>query len=445
MNPHPFSWFQIVRLGLVQSALGAIVVMTTSTLNRIMVVELALPAALPGALVALHYDMQVLRPRLGHGSDVGRRTTPWIFGGMSLLAFGGFGSAVATAWMSTNLPAGIALAVLSFLILGIGVGACGTMLLVLLAKRVAEEQRAAAAIIVWVMMIAGFILTTTIAGHLLDPYSPGRLIAVAGSVSAIAMAITALSVRRIEGPLVDVPATVTTTPSTFFLALTEVWNEPRARRFAIFISVSMLAYSAPELILEPFAGSVFGFTPGESTALAGVQHGGTLAGMILIGIRAGSIGCRRSVSMQTWTMGGCVASAAALVGLMAASLSAPTWPLRATVFALGLGNGVFAIAAIGSMMSLAGAGQESREGVRIGLWGAAQAIAFGLGGFVGTLALDMARFVIGSITSAYAMIFAGEASLFLVSAVLAMRVYRDDGKAASRFGRRLAASEASRG
>jgi MFS transporter, BCD family, chlorophyll transporter len=445
MNPRPFSWLQIVRLGLVQSALGAIVVITTSTLNRIMVVELALPAALPGALVALHYGMQVLRPRLGHGSDLGGRTTPWIVSGMSLLAFGGFGSAVATAWMSTNLPAGIALAVLCFLAIGIGVGACGTTLLVLLAKRVADEQRAAAATVVWVMMIAGFILTTTIAGHLLDPYSPGRLIAVAGSVSAAAMAITALSIWRVEGALPDVPATFTSPPCTFFLALTEVWNEPRARRFAIFISLSMLAYSAPELILEPFAGSIFGFTPGESTILAGVQHGGTLAGMIFMGIVAGSFGRRRTVSMQTWTIGGCVASAAALVGLMAASLSAPTWPLRPTVFALGLGNGVYAVAAVGSMMSLASAGQKSREGIRMGLWGAAQAIAFGLGGFIGTLAVDIARFVIGSATSAYAMIFAGEASLFLVSAVLAMRVCCDDGKAASRFDHRLAISEAGRG
>ncbi len=43
-----FGWLSIVRLGLVQACIGAIVVMTTSTLNRIMVVELALPARLPG-------------------------------------------------------------------------------------------------------------------------------------------------------------------------------------------------------------------------------------------------------------------------------------------------------------------------------------------------------------------------------------------------------------
>ena len=69
------SWFSILRLGLVQMALGAVVVLTTSTLNRLMVVELALPAALPGALVALHYGVQISRPRWGYAADsAGRRT-----------------------------------------------------------------------------------------------------------------------------------------------------------------------------------------------------------------------------------------------------------------------------------------------------------------------------------------------------------------------------------
>ncbi len=70
------SYFGIVRLGLVQAGLGAIVVLTTSTMNRVMVVEYALPAMLPGALVAYHYAIQVLRPRFGHGADVSRRRTP---------------------------------------------------------------------------------------------------------------------------------------------------------------------------------------------------------------------------------------------------------------------------------------------------------------------------------------------------------------------------------
>nr|MDJ0822954.1 PucC family protein [Paracoccaceae bacterium] len=83
-------WIGIVRLGLVQMALGAIVVLTTSTLNRLMVVELALPAMLPGLLVGLHYGIQITRPNWGFLSDKGGNRTRWIHRGMAILALGGF-------------------------------------------------------------------------------------------------------------------------------------------------------------------------------------------------------------------------------------------------------------------------------------------------------------------------------------------------------------------
>ncbi len=141
-------WFGIFRLGLVQTALGAIVVLTTSTLNRVMVVEMAMPAMLPGVLVALHYMVQMLRPRMGHGSDVGGRRTPWIIGGMAILAAGGTLAALATALMGDRPVGGIALATVAFLLIGAGVGSAGTSLLVLLAKRVDPSRRAAAATVV---------------------------------------------------------------------------------------------------------------------------------------------------------------------------------------------------------------------------------------------------------------------------------------------------------
>jgi len=338
--------------------------------------------------------------------------------------------------MSVNLWAGIALAVLAFCMIGIGVGACGTTLLVLLAKRVDVHRRAAAATIVWVMMIAGFIVTTAVAGRLLDPYSPARMVAVASTVSILAMGLTVIALWHIEDPLPPSKKTAASSSAprntSFGAALSEAWSEPRARRFTVFVFVSMLAYSAPELILEPFAGAVFGLTPGQSTTLASVQHGGVLAGMALVAMISTAVGGRGFASMRIWTVGGCAASAVALVNLAGAGLAAPAWPLRTTVFLLGLANGVYAVAAIGSMMSLVGAGQKSREGVRMGLWGAAQAIAFGLGGLVGTLASDFARLILGSASLAYGAVFAGEAALFLVSAVLALCVNADEKPVAMR-------------
>ena len=421
-------WLEIVRLGLVQTALGAIVVLTTSTLNRVMVVEWQLAAMIPGALVALHYAVQITRPKWGHGSDVGQRRTPWIVGGMGTLAIAGVGASAATALMGSNMILGLCVAVVSFLFIGVGVGASGTSLLALLASRVTERRRAAAATIVWLMMIAGMAITATIVGKILDPFSPLRLLAVTGGVCVLAFLMTCLAVRGVEDRVSAVPTAprpdVTAEPgkSAFKQALLETWAEPEARRFTIFVFMSMLAYSAQDLILEPFAGLVFGMTPGETTSLAGMQHQGVFFGMLGVAIACSLIGGRRLGSLRMWTVGGCVASALALFALAMSGSYATVWPLKLTVFALGLANGAFAVAAIGSMMALAGKGRGGREGTRMGLWGAAQAIAFGLGGFAGTVAIDAARAVYQDPIISYAIVFTAEGALFLVAALLATQI-----------------------
>ncbi len=418
-------WLGIVRLGLVQTALGAIVVLTTSTINRVMAVELALPAMLPGALVAMHHAVQLLRPRLGHGSDVGGRRTPWIIGGMAVLALGGVGAALATAWMTTAFLPGLLLAIASFFAIGVGVGAAGTALLTLLAKQVMPQRRGAAATIVWMMMIVGFIVTAATAGHFLDPFTPLRLVLVTGTVSVIAFVVTVLAVHGVERvrPLDDGQSPARAEAASFRVALAEVWADTKARRFTVFVFISMLAYSAQDLILEPFAGNLFGYTPGESTKLAGVQNGGVLLGMLLVALAAGrGIRGRHFGSLAAWTVGGCIASAIALLGLVLAGVIGTDWPLRANVFALGMANGAFAVAAIGSMMALAGDGPVAREGIRMGLWGAAQAIAFAAGGFTGALLSDVLRSVSGSMAAGYTSVFALEAVMFICAAALAARI-----------------------
>lgn len=143
-----------------------------------MVLELAMPALLPGVLVALHHLVQRSRPRMGDGSDVGGRRTPWNVGGMALWAPSGALAAWVTVWMAQAPVAGSALAVLAFTGIGLGVSASGTSLLVLLAKRKKPERRAGAATLVWLLTIVGFAVTAGVAGRLLDPYSPERLLAV---------------------------------------------------------------------------------------------------------------------------------------------------------------------------------------------------------------------------------------------------------------------------
>jgi BCD family chlorophyll transporter-like MFS transporter len=211
-------------------------------------------------------------------------------------------------------------------------------------------------------------------------------------------------------------------PGGFRAALAEVWQEPEARCFTVFVFVSMLAYSAQDLILEPFAGIVFAMTPGQSTSLSGMQNGGVLAGMLLVAMLAGSARGRRVIPLRTWTIAGCVASAASLASIAWVGGTGSTSTLRLCVMALGLANGVFAASAIASMMELAHNGHARREGVRIGLWGAAQAVAYAIGGFLGAAGVDLARALVAAPLLAYSTVFVVEALLFLLAAGFASRI-----------------------
>jgi geranylgeranyl reductase len=415
------SWFGIFRLGLVQAALGSVVVLMTSTLNRVMVVELAAPAMLAGLLVGLHHAVQLSRPHWGHASDGGKRRTPWIIGGVALLAVGGVMAAAGTALMAERWWLGIAVATLAFALIGLGVGAAGTTLLAMLAREVVPERRAPAASLVWMMMIAGFILTTLFASANLDPFSMSRLVGVTAVVSLSAFLVTLVAMWGVESSASTASdgAAPAESRGSFGEAFRTIWDEPRARAFTVFILLSMLAYSTQDLILEPFAGAIFGFSPGESTGLTSMQNGGALSGMLLVALLG-----KRFGKLEMWTILGCISSGLALATLPIGAQMAADWPLRAHVFMLGLFNGVFAVGAIGWMMALAGEGASGREGIRMGLWGGAQSIAVAVGAFLGTVGFDVTRTIQGSAEFSYGVVFVAEAGLFVVAAVWAARMTR---------------------
>jgi MFS transporter, BCD family, chlorophyll transporter len=172
-----------------------------------------------------------------------------------------------------------------------------------------------AATLVWMMMIAGFAVTAGLAGKLLDPYSPERLLLVTSTVSLLAFGVTLLALRGLEGHAVATTPTPQDEPPKpgFRQALAEVWREPVARRFTVFVFVSMLAYSAQDLILEPFAGTVFGYSPGRLDPALGRAARRRAAGMLLVALSgalapgsrrcAGSVRCAAGPSAAACRLG----------------------------------------------------------------------------------------------------------------------------------------------
>ena len=417
------SWFAIARIGLVQACIGALVMMATTVLNRLMVVEYGLVAAIPAGLVAWHYAIQMGRPIWGHGSDKGANRTLWIVGGIAVLAAGALLATWATLMMATPSLAAYALAIFAYTVIGIGVGAAGTSALALLASSVAPERRAAAAAVTWIMMIAGIVASAILVGALIKPFTPEGLMRVAFGLAGVTIVLSIIATFRLErGHHVFEETAKAEDAPDFQKAIREIFAEPAARRFTIFIFVSMMAYNMQDLILEPFAGQIFGMAPGDTTQLGGMLNAGGLVGMIVAGIGGSAFQARMPTDLRVWIVSGCLGSAVGLAGLALAAIVGPGWPLLANVLFLGFCNGIFAVAAIGAMMGLAGAGEKTREGVRMGVWGASQAVAFGFAGLLGAAGRDIFLYILGDQGRAYQIVFGFEGLLFVAAAALALRI-----------------------
>ncbi|MEM9853802.1 MAG: PucC family protein [Pseudomonadota bacterium] len=420
------SWLTIARLCLVNMAIGGLAALPVNLFNRLMTVELALPALLPGLLVALHYGVQLTRPVWGHRSDAKGGRTPFILGGIVMVGL----SIIAAAWAIGLASVSPALALMvwiaAYIALGLGIGAAGTSFLALLATVTTGRGKGAAATVAWLFLIAGAITASIGTGIALEPYSPDRLVIVVSCVSAIAVLLCVVATWGVERRLGPAPAAE---HEALGPALRATWADPAARRFTGFVFLSITAFFLSELIFEPFAGHVHGLSPEDSTKLSGGKDGAALLGMIL----AGALSTFRIGSLRAWAVAGCVLSALGLVALGA------QMPLVPSSIALGLGNGLFVVGAVGSMMVLSSE-REGATGVRMGVFGAAQAIAAGLAGLIATGLLDLARLALAE-SAAYATVFGLEAVLFCAAALVALRILGDAPTPMSRGGEFLQPGE----
>ena len=201
IHQNTLGWFSIFRLGLVQACLGAVVVIMTSTLNRLMVVELSMAATVPGFLVGLHYAVQLSRPKWGLISDLENNRTKWINLGMLILGVGANLATLSLVLFNSNPFLAILLSIFAYTLIGLGVGASGTSLLALMAKHTSERRRPAAAMITWLMMIFGIAMTAGVVGALLDPYSFGLLLRIVAGLTVLTLIVSIVSTWKIENSL----------------------------------------------------------------------------------------------------------------------------------------------------------------------------------------------------------------------------------------------------
>jgi BCD family chlorophyll transporter-like MFS transporter len=379
---------RLLRLALFQVSVGMATVLLNGTLNRVMIVELKIPAWLVAPLIALPLLAAPFRALIGHKSDthrslLGWRRVPYIwlgtlmqFGGLAIMPF-----ALLLIGQADTAPAGIAAAALAFILTGTGMHTTQTAGLALATDLAREEDRPRTVALLYVMLLAGMMVSSLVIGALLVDFSPTRLVAVIQGAAVLTMLfnLTALWKQEARRPVSS------TAVAGHGPAFRTVWAafvaEPHAARLLLAIGLGAAAFAMQDALLEPYGGEILGLTVGATTGLTGAWALGALGGFGL----AGRSLDRGIDPLRLAGFGVAAGICAFLMVLFAAPLGSPAL-LAAGALTIGLGVGLFSVGTLVAAMALARGGAS---GLALGAWGAVQASAAGLAIAVGGIARDL--------------------------------------------------------
>ncbi len=422
---------RLLRLSLFQASVGMAMVLLVGTLNRVMIVELGVPASLVAIMVSLPVIYAPLRALIGYRSDthhsaLGWRRVPFIwmgtmlqFGGLAIMPFallvlGGGGNAAAwPAWIG-QLGAGLA-----FLLVGAGVNTVQTAGLALATDLTADESKPKVVGLMYVMLLLGTVVSALVFGQLLADFSPARLVQVIQAAAVTTMVLNVIALWKQETRRPPHGAAPKQHPG-FRAAWNEFIDHGHAVRRLVAIALGTMAFGMQDVLLEPYGGQVLSMSVGSTTSLTA-----TLAFGGLLGFAWASGVLSRGADPFRMAAGG------ALVGIpafLAVIVSAPlgSVPVFACgVLGIGLGGGIFGHGTLTATMNSA---TREQAGLALGAWGAVQATAAGvavaLGGVLRDLVSTLASqglfgaSLAGPVTG-YAFVYGLELVL-LVATVLAM-------------------------
>ncbi len=199
-------------------------------------------------------------------------------------------------------------------------------------------------------------------------------------------------------------------------AVSAIWANPRARRYAIFLAVSAFFAFMQDAILEPFGGDVFGLAVGQTTRFNAYWGTGVIVGMVGTLILTRRRRPDQQVSTTSW---GLVLLGLPLLLLGAVALREALPMVMPTLIFFGLGFGIFTVGGVSLLMAV---NQESQAGTYLALWSVIQLISRGAGIAAGGIVRDVALSLTGSYSAAYAAVFIIEAGGLFVSIWLLQRV-----------------------
>jgi len=372
----------LLRLSLFQVSVGMASVMLLGTLNRVMIVELSVPAMIVAFMIALPVLIAPFRALLGFRSDtyrsaIGWKRVPYIWFG-SLWQFGGlavmpFALLVLGGDVVHDIRfAGEVLAALAFLMTGLGLHMTQTAGLALASDRASEETRPRVVALLYVMFLVGMGVSALIIGGLLTNYSDTRLVRVVqgAAVAGVVLNLIALWKQEAVRPM---SAQERAAPRPLFR---EAWADyaggGKAGRLLACVFVGTMAFNMQDVLLEPYGGEILGLSVSSTTLLTALWALGALVGFIYAGHKL-------ALGSNSYRLAG----AGILAGVWAFTLVIIANPLNATALfyagatLIGFGAGLFAVSTLTAAMAMPAKGIAGR-GLALGAWGAAQATAAGL-------------------------------------------------------------------
>ncbi len=400
-----------IQLGLIHVAVAMTLVPINSTLNRVMIKELAISATLVAVLASLPYIFSPIQVAIGSFSDRhpigGYRRMPYIVLGLLLCVAGVALSPQAAFLMASNLPLGSALGLLAFGAWGMGFNFATVSYLSLASELSGESGRGRTIAVMWFMMITSIILTAIGLSQMLDPYTPQALVRAFWTVGATALVLGFLGLLNLEKRHQAAPET--SEHYSWGTLVRFVLDNRQARVFFIYLVILLAALLGQDILLEPFGGEAFDLSVRQTTRITSIWGVCVLVALLVAGALEGRLSKRTVAALGGWgALAGFVLIAAG-GGLMNIAI------FYTGVILLGFGTGLSTVSNLSLMLDMTTA---DKVGLFIGAWGMANALSRLIGSILSGAVRDLATRLTQQPVTGYAIVFGIMAAIMFTSLVL---------------------------
>lgn len=388
-----------------------------STLNRVMIKELAMSATLVAVLASLPYIFSPLQVLIGSYSDrhplFGYRRMPYVAFGLGLCVLGVILAPHAVFVMPDQPWLGLLLSALTFGAWGMGYNIASVSYLSLASELSGEKGRSRTVSIMWFMMIVGIILTAATLSRLLETYTPQTLQRAFEIVGLVALGLGLVGIIGLE-PRHTAPAEPRDArhQADWRTLIQSVLANPTARRFFFYMIIMLAAILGQDVLLEPYGGEAFGLSVSATTRITSIWGGCMLLTLVAAGWLERKINKRNVARIGAWL------AIAGFVIIAGSGFIHQASVFYAGVMLLGFGTGLSTVSNLSLMLDMT----TSEIGLYIGAWGVANAMARMLGSVMSGVVRDVISNLSHNPALGYIIVFFLQAGLLVISLFMLARI-----------------------